>query len=88
MYTEALSSFDYAVLIDESFVGGYLEKAKTLEHLAQYKEAIGNYLITIDLDDATAFVYLRIGECYEKLENVDEAISYYKKAVHEEKSSS
>jgi tetratricopeptide (TPR) repeat protein len=84
MYTEALSSFDYAVLIDESFVGGYLEKAKTLEHLAQYKEAIGNYLITIDLDDATAFVYLRIGECYEKLENVDEAISYYKKAVHED----
>ena len=27
---EALTSFDYAVLIDESFIGGYLEKAKTL----------------------------------------------------------
>ena len=84
MYNEALSSFDYAVLIDESFVGGYLEKAKTLEQLARYKEAIANYLITLDLDDATAFVYLRIGECYEKLENFDEAISYYKKAVHED----
>ena len=38
---------DYAVLIDESFIGGYLEKAKTLEELERYKEAIDNYLITI-----------------------------------------
>ena len=55
-----LNSFDYAVLIDESFIGGYLEKAKTLEELERYKEAIDNYLITLELDDATAFVYLRL----------------------------
>ena len=84
MYQEALNSFDYAVLIDESFIGGYLEKAKTLEQLERYKEAIDNYLITLKLDDATAFVYLRIGECHEKIENFDEAISFYKKAVHED----
>jgi len=84
MYQEALNSFDYAVLIDESFIGGYLEKAKTLEELERYKEAIDNYLITLELDDATAFVYLRIGECHEKIENFDEAISFYKKAVHED----
>ncbi|MDG2150626.1 MAG: tetratricopeptide repeat protein [Polaribacter sp.] len=84
MYQEALNSFDYAVLIDESFIGGYLEKAKTLEQLERYKQAIDNYLITLKLDDATAFVYLRIGECHEKIENFDEAISFYKKAVHED----
>ena len=84
MYQEALNSFDYAVLIDESFIGGYLEKAKTLEQLERYKQAIDNYLITLQLDDATAFVYLRIGECHEKIENFDEAISFYKKAVHED----
>jgi tetratricopeptide (TPR) repeat protein len=84
MYQEALNSFDYAVLIDESFIGGYLEKAKTLEQLERYKQAIDNYLITLELDDATAFVYLRIGECHEKIENFDEAISFYKKAVHED----
>lgn len=27
-FKEALSSFDYAVLIDESFIGGYLEKLR------------------------------------------------------------
>jgi tetratricopeptide (TPR) repeat protein len=84
MYNEALSSFDYAVLIDESFIGGYLEKAKTLEELERYQEAIDNYLITLELDDPTAFAYVRIGECYERLQKQEAAISYYKKAVHED----
>ncbi|WP_158838500.1 tetratricopeptide repeat protein [Polaribacter sp. L3A8] len=83
-YEKALTSFDYAVIIDESFIGGYLEKAKTLEQLRRYNEAIDNYLITLELDDATAFVYTRVGECYEKLLNFDKAISFYKKAVHED----
>ncbi|OAD45011.1 tetratricopeptide repeat protein [Polaribacter atrinae] len=84
MFEKALASFEYAVLIDESFIGGYLEKAKTLEQLGRYKEAIDNYLITLELDDATAFVCLRVGECHEKLLNLDEAILFYKKAVHED----
>ena len=83
-FEEALTSFDYAVLIDESFIGGYLEKAKTLEELGRYQEAIDNYLITLELDDPTAFAYVRIGECYEKLNKIETAISYYKKAVHED----
>lgn len=83
-YKDALKAFDYAVLIDESFIGGYLEKAKTFEELKEYQEAIDNYLITLELDDPTAFAYVRIGECYEKLQKYDEAIAYYKKAVHED----
>jgi tetratricopeptide (TPR) repeat protein len=83
-YKKALTAFDYSVLIDESFLGGYLEKAKTLEQLGAFKDAIDNYLITIELDDPTAFVYLRVGECYEKLTKLDTAISYYQKAVHED----
>lgn len=83
-FKEALKAFDYSVLIDESFIGGYLEKAKTLEELGNFKEAIENYLITLKLDDPTAFAYVRIGECYERLKNHEAAISYYKKAVHED----
>ncbi|MFY9242853.1 MAG: tetratricopeptide repeat protein [Polaribacter sp.] len=84
MFKEALTSFDYAVLIDESFIGGYLEKAKTLEELGDYQEAIDNYVVTLDLDDPTAFAYVRIGECYEKLNKYEAAISFYKKAVQED----
>lgn len=84
MFKEALTCFDYAVIIDDSFIGGYLEKAKTLEELKRYEEAIENYLITLRLDDPTAFAYVRIGECFEKLNNKDMALQYYKKAVHED----
>nr|WP_299032882.1 tetratricopeptide repeat protein [uncultured Tenacibaculum sp.] len=84
MFKEALTAFDYAVLIDDSFIGGYLEKAKTLEELKRYEEAIENYSVTLELDDPTAYAYIRIGECYEKLNNVQIAIHFYKKAVHED----
>ncbi|AOW16976.1 hypothetical protein LPB03_05640 [Polaribacter vadi] len=83
-YKDALIAFDYALLVDEHFIGGYLEKAKTLEELGEYQEAIDNYLITLNIDDPTAFVNIRIGECYKKLDKYDAAISYYKKAVHED----
>ncbi|MHB0755032.1 tetratricopeptide repeat protein [Polaribacter sp. M15] len=83
-FKEALIAFDYAVLIDEHFIGGYLEKAKTLEALGEYEEAIENYRISLELDDPTAYAYVRVGECYEQLKNYEAAISYYKKAVHED----
>ncbi len=84
MYKEALTAFDYAVLIDETFIGAYLEKAKTLEQMKMYEEAIENYLVTLELDDPTAYAYVRIGECYHALKDLDTAIKYYKKAVHED----
>ncbi|WP_271406040.1 tetratricopeptide repeat protein [Tenacibaculum soleae] len=84
MHKKALRAFDFSVLIDESFIGGYLEKAKTLEELCRYEEAISNYLITLELDDPTAFAYIRVGKCYEKLDTIHTAIHFYKKAVHED----
>lgn len=83
-YENALKAFDYAVIIDETFIGGYLEKAKSLEQLGHFEKAIENYLITLELDDPTAFAYVRIGECYEKLKAPGTAIEFYKKAVYED----
>ena len=83
-FKEAVRAFDYAVLVDEYFVGAYLEKAKSLEALNLYEDAIENYKTTLELDDATAFVFLRIGSCYEQLNSPSLAIQYYKKAVHED----
>jgi len=83
-YKEAVRAFDYAVLIDEYFVGAFIEKAKALENLNQFEEAIENYKIALQLDDPTSFVFLRIGECYKQIKNYSLAIQYYKKAVHED----
>ena len=84
LFEKAAWAFDYAIIVDDHFVGAYLEKAKTLEKLNEFEEAIENYKKTLELDDATAFVFLRIGECYEKLDLNSLAIQYYKKAVHED----
>ncbi len=83
-FEEALRAFDYAVLIDDLFVGAYLEKAKTLEQLGLFELAIENYKTTVELDDPTSFAFVRIGECYEKLNKSTQAIQFYKKAVHED----
>ncbi len=79
-YTESLVAFDYALLIDEQFVGAYLEKAKALEKLGRHEEAIDNYLITTELEDPTAYVYLKIGTNFEKISDLSKASTYYLKS--------
>lgn len=83
-YEKAVWAYDYATLIDESFLGAYLEKAKSLEKLKKYQEAIDCYKTTMELDDATSFALLRVGKCYEKLGNIELALKYYHKTVHED----
>lgn len=83
-YEKAVWAFDYACLIDEGFLGAFLEKAKSLEKLGNYQGAIDCYTITMELDDPTSFALLRIGKCYERLGNNEEALNFYLKTVHED----
>ncbi len=83
-YELALRAFDYATLIDDSFLGAFLEKAKTLERLKKYQEAIECYGMTMQLDDPTSFALLRVGKCYERLGNHKKALEFYEKTVHED----
>lgn len=83
-YEEAIRAFNYATLIDDEFMGAFMEKAKALERLKHYKEAIESYERTIELDDATSYALLRIGKCHERLGNTALAIKYYNETVHED----
>jgi len=83
-YQKALQAFEYSILIDEEFIGAHLEKAKTLEELGHYEEAIIFYHKTMELDTPTSFAYLRIGKCYEKLDSIRDAIDFYNKTVNED----
>lgn len=83
-YENAIRAFDYATLIDDEFLGAFMEKAKAFERLNKYEEAIESYKRTIELDDATSYALLRIGKCYEKLGNKVQAIKYYNDTVHED----
>jgi len=86
-YELAVRAFDFAIVIDESFLGAYMEKAKSLEHLKKYKEAIVCYNHTLDIDDPTPYAYLRIGKCFEELGNKDKAIRNYRKVTVEDPTS-
>lgn len=83
-YESAIRAFDYATLIDDEFLGAFMEKAKALERLKKHKEAIENYKRTIEIEDATSYALLRIGKCYEKLGNNAKALKYFNKTVHED----
>ena len=83
-YEEAIRAFNYATLIDDEFMGAFMEKAKALERLKRYSEAIESYERTIELDDATSYALLRIGKCHERLDNTALAIKYYNQTVHED----
>ena len=61
-----------------------MEKAKALERLKKYEEAIVSYTRTIDLDDATSYALLRIGKCHEKLGNKALALKFFNQTVHED----
>jgi len=83
-YEGALRAFDYATLIDEHFLGAFLEKAKCLERLKRYEEAIACYNMTMELDDPTSYALLRVGKCHEKLGEHEKALKFYLKTVHED----
>jgi tetratricopeptide (TPR) repeat protein len=83
-YESAIRAFDYATLIDDEFLGAFMEKAKALERLKKYDLAIESYNRTIELDDATSYALLRIGKCYEKLGNKVLALKFFNKTVHED----
>jgi len=83
-YKKAIASFDFAIISDDTFVGAYIEKAKTLEKLNRYEEAIELYTLTLSIEDPTSYALLRIGKCYEKLGKKDIALEYYNKTVTED----
>ena len=83
-YKEAIRAFDYATLIDEEFLGAFMEKAKAHERLKQYEAAIENYNQTLELDEPTSYALLRIGKCHEKLGNKALALQFFNRTVHED----
>jgi|SRR5690625_907226 len=81
---KALDCFDFAIISDDTFIGAYMEKAKLLERFEKYEEAIECYQTTIELEDATAFAYLHIGICYNKMGITGSALDYFNKSLQED----
>lgn len=79
--SEALTSFEFAIISEEKFSGAYVEKAKILEEKGDIIEAIENYQITLQIEDESSYIINRIASCYEKIGNNQEALTYFEKSV-------
>ena len=83
-YEKAVDAFDFATIIDESFLGAILEKGKAYEQLKKFKKAIVCYNEALEIDPNSAYVYWRIGSSYEALNKNKRALKYFLRAVHED----
>ena len=79
---QALSSYDFAVICDNEFIGAYFEMGKTLQKMKRYNEAILAFEPTITFDEPTAFALLHIGRCHIELGNIRLATDYFKRALN------
>ena len=81
---QALSSYDFAIICDNEFIGAYFEMGKTLKKMKRYNEAILAFETTLSIDDPTAFALLHIGLCHFELGNTELAIQYFKRTLNED----
>ncbi len=85
-YNEAIQAYDFVTTIDESDYLAWMQKGNAYfqnENYAKAIEAYQSYREQIHYEDATSLIY--IGECYEKMEDFDQAINYYKQALEIDK---
>ena len=85
-FKESISAFDFAIISDDQFVSAYIEKAKILEKIKKYYEALENYKISIQLSEPNSYILFRISKCYQKLGNKKFFLDYIKKSLREEPS--
>ncbi len=83
-YIKALKALDFAIAIDDKFLGAYYDKAHVLTHLGNYSEAIKYYKITLGISDPTPFAFYHIAKNYEMDGQNEQAIQFYQKAIHED----
>lgn len=80
-YEASLHAFDYCLLIRDDFAPAYLDQAHVLAMLGHFEQAIQKYQQTFEYFNPDGITYFNIAECYEKLEKMDDARTFYKKAV-------
>ena len=83
-YQKAIEALDYAIAIDDHFLGAYYDKAYAYARMNEFEKAIEFYKLTLDIADPTAFTYYHIAKNYEKLQEFDRAVKHYLLAINED----
>ncbi|MCX5679024.1 MAG: tetratricopeptide repeat protein [Candidatus Omnitrophica bacterium] len=83
-YAEAIQQFERAIKADPSFVDGYMNLGTTYDQMGQSEKAIQAYQQAADSTrsaQSIAIAYVRIGDVYRRLRDLEKAKAYYNKAM-------
>lgn len=83
-YQQAINALEYAIAIDDKFLGAYYDKAFAYTQLKKYDKALECYFLTLKIADPIAFTYYHIAKNYQLLNDLEKAVHFYFKAVDED----
>lgn len=83
---KALAQFDECLKSDYTFLDAYIEKGLLLYDNQKYGEALSVFERSIQVSNTFAEGYYHAGRCEEAIGNLEEAKSYYSKALALDKS--
>ncbi len=83
-FSEAIRAFDFAILINEKFLSAYWKKARVLEKVGRFEEAIKVYEESLQYDDTPSYTHLKIGKCYKKLDYPLKALTSFYNAIYDD----
>lgn len=78
---ESIEALDYCLAIEERFTSAHFSKARNLLVQGKFQEAIDCYQETVEFDGAQAITFSYIGECYEKMDNAEQALIHYDQSI-------
>lgn len=78
---DAISAFDYAILIDGKLYEAHGYLASTYVSMERYRAAIAEFELSHPEGEPTAEALCNIGECHEKLAEWDLARRFYQRAI-------
>lgn len=82
-FEKAIEAHDYAIAIDDKLINAMLGKAFAYVALEKYEEALEDFQKVAELKMPDSFTLLCMGECYEQLEQYDNAEIFYRRALEE-----
>lgn len=80
-YELAYQSYDRAVDLWPNYRGAYRSRANILISLGAYEAALDDFYHILILDENDQFVRLSLAQTYERLGEMETAVSYYKESL-------
>jgi tetratricopeptide (TPR) repeat protein len=82
LYEKAVEAYDFALAIMPEFSSAYFNKANSMANIGMYRQAIRMYEETLKLEEPEGLTHFYIGECYEKLGDIDKAYDNFRLSVN------